>query len=296
MSLVRFADIHKFLHEKDVFLSIFDLVRIVDPISGQLFEYEGNKITKTGESCIDIFGNEERCLNCSSARAFHTGEQVVKFEHIGDEVFLVISVPLDHNDEKIVVELIKNITRHTGGEMETDSLRSEIMGFINNLNASASTDTLTGLKNRPFITSHIEGILSKHAKNNVDFSVVMLGFDSPSLYEKYGVTCAEFILASVGGVISSFIRSESDIAARYEDESFLVCFSGVASEACEEVCGRLRDRIEGTVINYKGQPIHVTVSMGIASIGETASPEELLEIARDKMEEARRKGRSSIVR
>ena len=296
MSLVRFADIHKFLHEKDIFLSVFDLVRIVDPISGQLFEYEGNKITKTGEACIDLFGNKERCQNCSSARAFHTGEQVVKFEHIGDQVFLVISIPLDHNDEKIVVELIKNITKHTRGEVETDTLQSEIVGFINNLNTSASIDMLTGLKNRPFITSHLEGILSRHVKNNVEFSAVMLGFDPPSLYEKCGKACAEFAIASVGGIISTFIRSESDIAAHYEDESFLICFSGVTAEACEEVCCRLRDRIEETVINYKGQPIHVTVSMGIASIRETASSEELLAIAEKRMEEAKKKGRSSIVR
>ncbi len=296
MSLVRFADIHKFLHEKNVFLSIFDLVRVVDPVSGQLFEYEGNKLAKTGGACADIFGSGERCTNCSSARAFHTGEQVVKFEHIGNEVFLVISIPLDYNDEKIVVELIKDITRFTGGEVGNDALRNEIMDFINKLNASASIDMLTGLKNRPFIIGHLKGILNKHAESGADFSVAMLCFDPPSLHEKYGGTCAEFVLASVGGLISTFIRSESDIAARYDDESFLICFSGLAPEACEEVCERLRDRIEGTVINYRGQPIHVTVSMGIASQGEAASSEELVAVAAKKMDEAKKKGRSSIVR
>ena len=296
MSLVRFADVHKFLREKGVFLSIFDLVRIVDPISGQLFEYEGDKLTKTDRFCIEIFGSGERCINCSSARAFYTGEQAVKFEHIDDEVFLVISVPVEHNGQKIVVELIKNITKYSGGEAESADLRKEMVDFINNLNASASVDALTGLKNRPFIISHLEEILSRHAENHGEFSVALLGFDPPSLRERCGKDCADVVLASVGGIVSTFIRSDSDVAARYDDESFLICFSGVTPEACAEICGRIRDRIEETVINYRGQPIHVTMSIGIASIGEAVSAAGLTEIASRRLAEAKDKGRGSIVR
>jgi len=295
MSLVRFSDIHKFLSEKGVFLSIFDLVRVVDPVTAQLFEYEGDKLTKTDKSCIEIFGSGERCINCSSARAFHTGEQAVKFEHIGNEVFLVISVPLEHNGQKIVVELIKNITKYTQGELENEALRSEMVNFINNLNASASVDMLTGLKNRTFIVNHIADIVNSRARNDAQFTVALLGFAPPPLYEKYGKNCAELVLASVGGIISAFIRSESDIAARYDDESFLLCFSGAATEACEEVCGRIRGRIEETVINYKGQPIHVTMSIGIASIEETASPDGLIAIAEERMNKAKKQGGGLIV-
>lgn len=296
MSLVRFADIHKFLHEKGIFVSIFDLVRIVDPVTGQLFEYEGDKLTKSERRCIEIFGSGERCVNCSSARAFHTGKQVVKFEHIDDEMFLVISIPLEHNGQSLVVELIKNISKHTGGELEGEALRGEMVAFINSLNASASIDMLTGLKNRPFLIGHLEDILARHAEIGMEFSVALVGFDPPTLCERCGKECAELVLASVGGIISTFIRSESDLAARYDDESFLICFSGATPEACEEVCGRIRDRIGETVVNYRGQPIHVTVSIGIASIRETDSSNGLLAIAGRKLNEAKERGRNSIVR
>ena len=296
MSLVRFANIHKFLQEKGIFSSIFDLIRIVDPVTGQLFEYEGDRLTKTDRTCIEIFGSGERCVNCSSARAYYTGEQAVKFEHIDGEAFLVISVPTEHSGQKIVVELIKNITKYSGTEAEGAPLRNEIVDFIDSLNTSATVDALTGLKNRSFIISRLDDIVNDHAKSGCVFSVALLGFTPPPLFEKCGKDCAEMVLATVGGIVSAFIRSHSDIAARYDDERFLICFPGVTPEACEEVCGRLRDRIEETVINYRGQPLHAMVNIGIASIEEAESSEMLVKLVGRRLEEAQQRGRGAIVR
>ena len=294
MSLVKFSDIHRFLHDQGVFSDIFDVIRVVDPLSGKVFEYEDRILARTGEACMDLLGNEERCMNCSSARAFHSNEQVMKFEYAGDEVFVVISVPMKYEGQQLVVELIRNITRSTKGDLEESAHNEELMSFINNLNASASIDALTGLKNRPFIDSHFTDILQKYVSNGTTLSIAMIGFDCWSLSGVYGNTCAELILSSVGGIIPTFIRSESDIAARFEDEKILICFPSLSAEECLDVCGRIRDRIEETVVNYRGQPVHETVSVGIASNSDTTDAEALIDLSLKRLGDAKKKGKSSI--
>jgi diguanylate cyclase (GGDEF) domain len=293
MSLIKFADINKFLNEKKVFESVFDLVRVVDPTTGTLFNYEGGRIARGTTSCLEFLGNEERCANCSSLRAYMTGEQVEKFEHANGEIFWVISLPIVHEGKTIVVELIRNVSRHAPSDGEGHG--AEFRNVINALNASATIDPVSGLKDRAFLKTHLENVTRKYNALGAPLCIALIGFDAVSLYGKYGQSCADLLVTSAGGVIHSYIRSESDIAVRYDEERFLICFAGVGVDGAYEVCARIRDHIEGTPVNYKGMPVHETVSVGIVSITEDRSAPDLVALAAIRLDEARKRGKSSIV-
>lgn len=155
----------------------------------------------------------------------------------------------------------------------TDYEKEQIMSIaklaalaINNaaLMEMSSTDMMTRLKLKYYffniLTESIDTAFLQ-GKNN---AVLMLDIDFFKKFnDNYGHECGDFVLISVANLIKNNLR-DSDVACRYGGEEFTVLLNNTAKTEALLVAERIRKEIEKTEFVYEGQPLHVTISVGVS--------------------------------
>ena len=297
MEAFEIKDLDHFISSTNFLSKVFNSARIIDAVSGFVLYVKDGKVFNSGIRCIELLGNNERCKNCSSLRALYANEQIVKIEYLNDTVLLVISVPMFHEGRGMVVELFKDITMSMTLDVKDDSHSDEVLNIIDNLNKLATTDQLTGLMNRRYIDDKLPNLLYNSMKIGRPLSVALVDVDFfKSINDNFGHPAGDYILSTLGQLFLSFIRWETDFAARYGGDEFLLCFSGAPLARCHEVCERIRLRVKETVFCYNGQEIPVSISIGCAESSETKnkSEGELIALADERLYKAKTDGRNKV--
>ncbi len=156
-------------------------------------------------------------------------------------------------------------------------------------------DPLTGLYNRRFVADYLERTLQKLSRaptSMQEISILMIDIDDFKLVnDTYGHQIGDKVLQAVAGVLESNLRI-SDIAARYGGEEFLV----VLPRTSEKKALHIAERIRRAVSTLSVGPVpQITVSIGLASWKEGLTPSGLLEIADQKLYQAKREGKNRVV-
>lgn len=94
-------DVRQIIATSGLYDSLFDVVRLVDPIDGVVWDLENSQPKSTGINCVEAFKTDKRCKFCSSLRALYSDKQVVKLEYKQAAIFLVISIPIRGGGEVI---------------------------------------------------------------------------------------------------------------------------------------------------------------------------------------------------
>ncbi len=157
----------------------------------------------------------------------------------------------------------------------------------------ATTDDLTGLKNRRRFHEDLNVFFSLSARRSEPLSLVMIDLDQFKAYnDSFGHPAGDLILSALAEILRENIR-EHDVAARYGGEEFVVLLPSTDAHEANALAERLRERIEN-----RGWPLRgVTASLGVATSGPTiASIEALIEAADQALYLAKRKGRNRVCR
>ena len=280
-----------------VYAKLFDIARVVDAQRGRLIEVTDGKAEQQMVGCVEMFGTFERCKNCTSLRAHHSKEQVVKLEFINEAVWLMMSVPIELDGGSYVVELIKDITKSMTVDENDDYRRDEVATIIDKFNKAATTDALTGLMNKRFIDEKLPTLLKNSQYMGRPVSVSFVDIDNFSkITEKYGRQAGDHVLKDISAIMMSFVRKNGDLAARYKGDEFLFCFPGVPLKTCREICERIRKRIESSPVKFENERISVTVSIGIADSleAENATQDVLLGLAENRLLEVKKEGKNAV--
>ena len=162
---------------------------------------------------------------------------------------------------------------------------------------SANTDALTGLPNRRNIMSKIEQALEKYKSNKSNkFSVIISDIDNFKKFnDTYGHNAGDDVLKSVAESARKVIRDE-DIYARYGGEEFLTLVNNSDKNSAFLVAERIRKAIEETKIHLEGENRKITVTLGIADVGETDHISSLLELADKRLYEGKNNGKNIAVK
>ena len=161
----------------------------------------------------------------------------------------------------------------------------------------ALRDGLTQAFNKKYLMNHVKAEFSFAKRHKSPLSVIFLDVDGfSSINETYGHLAGDSVLVEVTKISMTMIRLE-DTFARYGGEEFVVVCRGTRSDQAILLAERLRRQIEETTFRYGGQPIPITVSMGIASYPELSieRSEELIEAADTAMYKAKRAGRNCVL-
>ncbi|MHB8198399.1 MAG: GGDEF domain-containing protein [Vulcanimicrobiaceae bacterium] len=159
--------------------------------------------------------------------------------------------------------------------------------------SAATTDALTGLKNRAASLEILRTVLGGKRAHE-DTSVLLLDIDRfKSINDHLGHAAGDDCLREISRTIAGGVRA-GDSAGRIGGEEFLVVMPSATPEMALMVGERVRAAVAMSSIRHAdGEP--VTVSVGAASAMPGDTPETLLARADAALYDAKRSGRNRVV-
>ncbi len=166
----------------------------------------------------------------------------------------------------------------------------------------ATTDAVTGLYNRHFMTSHLETLLRSSQGGQKPLSLMVMDIDFfKRVNDTYGHAAGDLVLRDFAARIARNIRG-IDLAARFGGEEFVVIMPETDIDFAAVVADRLRIAIESEAFNIgtAGDPQKVTVSIGVACTdtctdGAAVTMEDLIDKADQALYQAKNTGRNCVV-
>ncbi|NVJ70199.1 MAG: PleD family two-component system response regulator [Alphaproteobacteria bacterium] len=161
----------------------------------------------------------------------------------------------------------------------------------------ATTDAVTGLYNRHYLTSHLETRLQAAQKSGKALSVLMMDIDHfKKVNDTHGHAVGDLVLKEFANRIGKNIRGV-DLAARYGGEEFVVMMPETPTDWAYMIGDRLRQEVceNPFEVGTADGPLSISVSIGVATSLEGQSPAALLEAADKALYEAKESGRNRVI-
>ena len=168
--------------------------------------------------------------------------------------------------------------------------------FQQEMYEAALRDNLTGAYNKSFLHDHLESEISFARRHETDLSLILFDIDHfKEVNDTYGHVAGDAILRKLAKITRSSIRTE-DIFARYGGEEFAIVLREIDQEGAEVLADRLRHMIEQQKFIFDGEPIPVTVSVGVASLlaSQPEMPTEFIAAADQALYRAKDNGRNQV--
>ncbi|MBO2613249.1 diguanylate cyclase [Shewanella algae] len=158
----------------------------------------------------------------------------------------------------------------------------------------AHTDHLTQLANRRYTYHKGEAMFNQARDSGTPFSLVLFDADNfKDINDQFGHDGGDKVLQHLASLSQTLIR-EQDLLGRIGGEEFLLLLPETAHEECLKIAERLRQTIaESRPEGLVGEP-RVTISAGVATLGEELQFSELLKQADDALYCAKKRGRNRV--
>jgi len=282
-------------HQVKAYERIFDTVRVVDPVTKKVIVYKDGKDIYDNMACYSRWLDGNECKDCIIIKALNHKKTFVKIQNNADRMFLMSAVPLELNGDIFALELIKDITDNLVFETVYQCEGHELRNIVQDLNTLIMKDTLTSLYNRRYIDRTLpEEIARCNDKNPL--SIAMIDVDHfKSINDTYGHNAGDIIIKKLGQILSNSIRNDTDWAARYGGDEFLICLPNTDNKKAYKVLERIRKNVEKINIKIENIKIKVTVSGGLYTLNNNIlAPVDLIKYADDKLYNAKEQGRNRI--
>jgi diguanylate cyclase (GGDEF)-like protein len=160
----------------------------------------------------------------------------------------------------------------------------------------AINDSLTGLHTRRYLMERFGEEFARTGLKGLSLSILMIDVDHfKKINDEYGHLAGDQVLREVGHMITQTIR-EVDIAGRYGGEEFCVILPDTDKQGALLAADRVRLAIADQKIRAYDASVHVTVSIGVATIPEDAHHMgELMDKADWALYRAKRLGRNRAI-
>jgi len=137
----------------------------------------------------------------------------------------------------------------------------------------AKHDGLTGLLLKAEMLRDLREELSRSVAAGDKFALLMMDIDHfKAVNDNHGHLTGDVILKRVAGCLASHIRS-CDRAYRYGGEEMAVLLPGADERAAGRTAERLRRAVARLeMISEEGRPVPVTISIGLADLGQGEPP------------------------
>ncbi len=158
----------------------------------------------------------------------------------------------------------------------------------------ATTDALTGLRNRRKFDATIESEWNRAMRHKMPLSLLMIDADHFKAYnDTHGHQAGDQVLVGIAICITDSVKRVSDCAARYGGEEFAVLLPGLAPVAAMKLAETIRQK----VLIWSGEQNVSTVSIGVAGVTPTAAMDwsELVSAADKALYAAKAGGRNRCV-
>lgn len=164
------------------------------------------------------------------------------------------------------------------------------------LDAMATTDELTGLKNRRSAMTAVERRWEEVSRHGGKMAFVMMDIDHFKKFnDTWGHDVGDLVLREVSATLSDCSRASEDVFRLGGEEFLLFCHSSSAHDA-SVVSERIRHAVEITEIMAGTNPLNVNISLGVAERQPwMTSPNELFKAADEALYAAKHAGRNCVM-
>jgi len=153
--------------------------------------------------------------------------------------------------------------------------------------APATRDMLTGVLTVRGLLSEGRRYYASARRHATELSVLALRIDSHAgLARSAGEEVAEQLLGQIARVILATLRS-GDALGRTAADTFVLLAPGAAAPHVSAVARRLREQLESAQVGFRGTPIRIVCSFGLASAaadGGAGSIEDLIRLALQRLQ------------
>ena len=163
---------------------------------------------------------------------------------------------------------------------------------------SSVRDPLTQSYNRRYLVDRLTSEVAYAKRHRSSLALILFDLDHfKRVNDTHGHLAGDEVLREVAALVTRLIRSE-DVFARFGGEEFIVVARGIEHVNAGRFAERLRVAIERLEIASEGALLHVTISVGYASVDELAEPqrdaEGLIRLADERVYKAKTAGRNRI--
>ena len=218
---------------------------------------------------------------------------------IAEQECQVLAVPAEmvwesvQEEPKIALNLLRVLSARV---RNANAGLSEAMLHQQRLAQDAETDALTGLPNRRWMDRTYRRTLRRHQAAACTASLLMIDIDHfKDVNDAHGHPVGDLVLCHAARCIEVALRP-GDMCARYGGEEFCVLLPEVDAGMAKRIAQRICSTVSKTPFRLSsGDPLAMSVSVGVACWNQHSPLEDLLEAADAALYQAKRQGRNRVV-
>jgi diguanylate cyclase (GGDEF)-like protein len=190
------------------------------------------------------------------------------------------------------LDLIARVELH----LKLQELQRELIEKNKLLEKLSTTDPLTGLRNRRFLTEILSVEFQRAQRYGTGLSILMADLDRfKRINDRHGHLAGDEMLRVLAKRLLLRLRA-SDVGGRYGGDEFMVILSHVDDDGGLIFAERWRAEVEETRVELgDGESIHATLSIGVANYAPAfADWGKLVAAADDALYRAKGSGRNQV--
>lgn len=174
---------------------------------------------------------------------------------------------------------------------ERDLAEGELRRVNIILEAQATTDSLTGIKNRRKFLDVLQSKILEAKRYDTPLALIFFDIDHfKRINDTYGHEAGDSVLQELSNIVSSMIR-QTDIFARFGGEEFVILVHNNDIRTGRELADKIRSQIERHSFLQWGT---VTCSFGVTQFHPDDTAERIIKRADDAMYAAKQAGRNRV--
>ncbi|WP_426126870.1 diguanylate cyclase [Pseudomonas sp. DWP1b1] len=177
------------------------------------------------------------------------------------------------------------------------NMEQEAQGYREHLEVQrqkALIDPLTGLPNRAAWSERLDQEVNTWHQRGNNLSLAMLDLDHfKRINDGYGHLAGDKVLKIIANVLRKRLRS-TDFIARFGGEEFVLLMPNSSLTDALAAGEVLRAAIEACPFHFKGEPVTITVSMGVAQFQPGERSDLALKRADEALYRAKAAGRNQV--
>ena len=186
------------------------------------------------------------------------------------------------------MELVGALCAELSVAVENARLRTE-------LRHAASTDPLTGLLNRTEFHERLTTEVKRADRHGYPLSLILVDIDDfKACNDTCGHAAGDQVLRTLSTVIRDTIRTE-DIAGRYGGDEFTILLPHADGRGAHGVAESLCKRFNQRLFTTDGAIYKVTLSAGVATLGDEPSATLLMRKADRALFQAKQNGKNQVI-
>ncbi|MGZ0704239.1 diguanylate cyclase [Pseudomonas piscis] len=196
----------------------------------------------------------------------------------------------DEREKDMAVRLQSLATRVSSMEQEAQGYREH----LEEQRQKALVDPLTGLPNRAAWSERLEHEVGQWQRHGNSLLLAMLDLDHfKRINDNYGHLAGDKVLKIIANVLRKRLRG-TDFIARFGGEEFVLLMPDTPWPVGARLVEALRAAIEACPFHFKGEPVTVTVSIGLSAFKAGDRSDLVIKRADQALYRAKDAGRNRV--